>query len=118
MKSYCKTLIQICGCKLGDLHSATCCVDSNKALFLFRETLNIFKLHKGPESREVATLLNNIGRNYLDGRYNEALNVYTNALDIWCLCLGNNSVNVAATICIKGQTHHQKGTAGPCNELL
>lgn len=82
---------------------------SEGALELFEWSLAVYRERFG-EARQVATILNNIGRvYYLKGDYERALTVYEEALSIRRKTLGPNSIDVAATVCNTGQTHHQRG---------
>jgi tetratricopeptide (TPR) repeat protein len=58
--------------------------------------------------RIVATTLNNIGRVYfMEARFEEAMAVYSEALEIRRSILGTNHADVAATVYNIGQTYHQ-----------
>jgi tetratricopeptide (TPR) repeat protein len=58
----------------------------------------------------LATTLNNIGRFlYMNGKFDQAMVAYREALDIRRAALGNMHLDVAATIYNIGQTHHQNG---------
>ena len=107
---------------LSDEHAASClnCIavllfhkdisDSKKILNLLEHALSIFQKFKGTESKEVATVLNNIGRvYYVEGKYEEALAKYKETLELRRKLLGETSIDCAATLCNKGQTHHQRG---------
>mmetsp|Transcript_26222 Transcript_26222/g.72356 ORF Transcript_26222/g.72356 Transcript_26222/m.72356 type:complete len:741 (-) Transcript_26222:95-2317(-) len=107
---------------LGTNHEAAClnCIavllfhggltKPGQVLGLFEHTLAVYRSIKGDKSREVATILNNIGRiYYLESKYKEALEVYAEALEIRKELLGQDSIDVAATICNTGQTYHQLG---------
>jgi tetratricopeptide (TPR) repeat protein len=122
MRNYQKALAQIRDAGMGELEIAATnnCIavllfhndasDSDKALKTFQETLNLYRKVYGPSSREVATILNNIGRVfYLKGDYSQALRVYKEALAIRRWVLGTESIDLAATMCNTGQTHHQLG---------
>jgi tetratricopeptide (TPR) repeat protein len=107
--------------QLGDFHIAAVNVacgvllfhnnltDLDQALENFTGALPMYRTRYG-ESKEVATVLNNMGRvHYLMGNYDRALVAYESALAIRRKVLGKNSIDVAATVCNTGQTHHQKG---------
>jgi len=83
--------------------------ESDAALELFEWSLSVYQAHFG-ETREVATIMNNIGRvHYLKGDYDRALAVYEEALSIRRKVLGESSIDVAAAVCNTGQTYHQRG---------
>lgn len=121
--SYCfqKALDIADGAKLGSIYTSTArngiavlvfysATPNTCALELFQESLVEYESLFGRESREVATILNNIGRvHYADGNYQGALCVYEEALAIRRKLLNGNSIDVAATICSTGQTLHHLG---------
>jgi tetratricopeptide (TPR) repeat protein len=83
--------------------------DLDQALEHFTGALPAYRAKYG-ESKEVATILNNVGRvHYLKANYDDALVAYEEALTIRRKTLGKTSIDVAATVCNTGQTHHQKG---------
>jgi tetratricopeptide (TPR) repeat protein len=106
MRCYQKALAQVQQAKLGSYHEAVAnnClavllfhnnVDSVKALELFQQTLSEYRKHLGNESREVATVLNNIGRvHYLNSNYDQALQVYEEGLVIRRKILGPESIGM------------------------
>jgi tetratricopeptide (TPR) repeat protein len=84
--------------------------EADNSLKLLQESLVVYRSHFGSDSREVATLLNNIGRvHYLKEEYSQALEAYEEALAIRRKVLGKDSIDVAATICNTGQAYHQRG---------
>lgn len=79
-------------------------------LNMFRESLRDYEEVVGKESKEVATVLNNMGRvYYADGNCKDALDVYQNALSIRRRLLSYDSIDVAGTICSTGLTFHHLG---------
>lgn len=128
-RCYNKARTTAADCHLGPYHVAAANVaravllfhnnleDLDTALELFDSSLSIYRKEYG-ESKEVATILNNIGRvHYLKGRYENALVVYEEALQIRRQSLGRSSIDVAATVCNTGQTHHQKGNLDQAMEF-
>jgi tetratricopeptide (TPR) repeat protein len=84
--------------------------DTEKAMEMLQRSLAIYRTSKVTDCREIATVLNNIGRvHYLWSEYEEALSVYEEALQIRRQLLGSDSIDVAATIYNTGQTYHQLG---------
>jgi tetratricopeptide (TPR) repeat protein len=82
---------------------------ADNALYFFQECLAAFRKFKGPSSKEVATVLNNIGRcHFAECSYDKAIEVYEEALPIRRSLLEDDSIDVAATICNMGQAHHQR----------
>lgn len=85
--------------------------DSARTMELLKQSLNIFRecVGKSP-TKEVATVLNNMGRVYfLQFEYQEAFKVYKEALAIREVVLGKESIDVAATIYNTAQVHLQLG---------
>lgn len=77
---------------------------------LFAKIVPVYTNIFGNESKEIATLQNNIGRvYYVQGLYSEALGAYKEALQIRRTILGTESIDLAATICNTGQAYHQLG---------
>jgi tetratricopeptide (TPR) repeat protein len=88
-------------------HTSLCNMDT--ALRLFKSTLPIYWTKYGV-SKQVGTLLNNIGRtHYMLGNYAEAALTYENSLGIRLKCLKRDSADVAATVCNAGRAYHQQG---------
>jgi tetratricopeptide (TPR) repeat protein len=81
---------------------------SATAMSLFQKSLAVYEDVYGKESKEVATVLNNIGRlHYRNADFEQALTVYTRALAIRRQQFGCDSIDVAATVCNVAQTYHQ-----------
>jgi len=99
-----------CFNSLGVLHFHNHRDDSEKAMLLLKQSLAIYRDTFGNQSKEVATVLNNIGRiHYLWSEYKKALEVYAETLSIRVAVLGEDSLDVAATIYNTGQSYHQLG---------
>jgi tetratricopeptide (TPR) repeat protein len=95
---------------LGVLHFHKHAGDATKAMLLFKQSLAIYRERLGNKSKEVGTVLNNIGRiHYLWSEYDEALKIYGEALSIRMEVLGEDSIDVAATVYNTGQSYHQLG---------
>ena len=95
---------------LGVLHFHKHAGDATKAMLLFKQSLAIYRERLGNKSKEVGTVLNNIGRiHYLWSEYDEALKIYGEALAIRMEVLGEDSIDVAATVYNTGQSYHQLG---------
>lgn len=83
---------------------------ANEAMQLLKQSLSIYRERRGDISKEVATVLNNMGRiHFLRFEYEEALSVYAEALFIRVQILGEDSIDVAATVYNSGQCYHQLG---------
>lgn len=83
---------------------------ADEAMELLKQSLAIYRETLGDVSKEVATVLNNIGRiHYLRSEYKDALAVYSESLTIRVQVLGEASVDVAATVYNSGQCYHQLG---------
>jgi tetratricopeptide (TPR) repeat protein len=122
MERYQQALALVVQLGLSEISSAAClnCIgvlhfhrqsdDDEKAMDLFKQSLAIYRTQMGNNTKEVATILNNIGRvYYLWSEYEQALVVYGEALCTRKQLLGEDSVDVAATIYNSGQTYHQLG---------
>lgn len=97
---------------LGVLHFHMPTADAGRALDLFYASLSIYRGVAGIdfESKEIATVLNNIGRvHYMTGKYTEAFEFYSESLAMRRRILGEDQLDCAATICNAGQTLHQQG---------
>jgi tetratricopeptide (TPR) repeat protein len=95
---------------LGVLHFHKHAGDARKAMLLFKQSLAIYREKLGSTSKEVGTVLNNIGRiHYLWSEYEKALKIYGEALKIRIEVLGEASIDVAATMYNTGQSYHQLG---------
>ena len=82
----------------------------DKILFLLQKSLDEYSSIFGSHSREVAAVLNNIGRLYFaEGKFLDAKESYMESLRIRRILLREGSIDVAATICSMGQTHHRLG---------
>jgi tetratricopeptide (TPR) repeat protein len=84
---------------------------NDKALIdLLEHSLAEYKCLFEKGSREVAAVLNNIGRAYFaEGKFKKALQYYNESLSIRRMILNESSIDIAATICSTGQTHHRLG---------
>jgi tetratricopeptide (TPR) repeat protein len=83
---------------------------ADTAMQLLIQSLALYRQVHCSFSKEVATVLNNIGRvHFLLSQYDQALNVYNEALVIRVKVLGAESVDVAATLYNIGQSYHQLG---------
>jgi tetratricopeptide (TPR) repeat protein len=84
---------------------------SKDALVLFEQSLELYQkcdTSRGEYQVRIATVLNNIGRmRYMESKFDEALTIYDEALEIRKKWLGTNTIDVAATIYNIGQTHQQ-----------
>mmetsp|Transcript_16955 Transcript_16955/g.46500 ORF Transcript_16955/g.46500 Transcript_16955/m.46500 type:complete len:717 (+) Transcript_16955:158-2308(+) len=122
LKSYSKALAIAQERNIDYVHVAAClnCIavilfhnegnTPENVLVLFKHVEKVFRTSIGYKSRQVATVLNNMGRvYYLNSKYDLAMEAYTEALKTREELLGTSSIDVAATICNKGQTHHQRG---------
>ena len=95
---------------LGVLHFHLPKSDTSRAMDYYLKALEMRKELHGSHNRDVATLLNNIGRvYYIKGAYDKALEKYLDALDIRRSLLGRDHLDVAATVYNAGQTYHQQG---------
>ena len=97
---------------LGVLHFHMSSADAAKALELFYDSLSIYRAILGTdfESKETATVLNNIGRvHYMTGKHQEAFALYSESLNMRRRLFGHDHLDCAATICNAGQTLHQQG---------
>ena len=95
---------------LGVLYFHIPSVEASKALDIFFESLSIYRAVLGfdAETKEIATLLNNIGRvHYMSKNHQEAIKYYSESLAIRRRLFGNDHLDVAATICNAGQAKHQ-----------
>ena len=100
---------------IGVLHFHRHSDDAQKALEMLHQSLAIYRSRLGSLSKQVATVLNNMGRvHYLLSEYERALQVYDEALRIRQQVLGADSIDVAATIYNTGQTLHQLGRLDEC----
>ena len=83
---------------------------SGKALTSLQKSLTEYKCIFGNTSREVASVLNNIGRvHFSNGCFNDAVLCYKESLAIRREILCKDSIDVAATICSAGQALHRLG---------
>jgi tetratricopeptide (TPR) repeat protein len=97
---------------LGVLHFHLPKVDTQRAISLYHEALTIRRavLGQDAETVEISTILNNIGRVfYMKLEYNAALKMYSESLRMRRRLLGDNHLDVAATVYNAGQTLHQRG---------
>lgn len=84
--------------------------DTSRAMENFIKALNIRMHIITKEDKEVATILNNIGRvHYMKGEYDLALARYLEALRIRRSLLGKDHLDVAATMYNAGQTFYHQG---------
>jgi tetratricopeptide (TPR) repeat protein len=84
---------------------------NDKALIdMLEQSLTEYRCIFENGSREVAAVLNNIGRAYfVEGSFKKALQYYNESLSIRRKILNDSSIDFAATICSTGQTHHRLG---------
>ena len=83
--------------------------DSDSALEALQGALRRRRIELGVDHLDVGTTWNNVGRIYFQqGRYDEAMEAYYEALRVRRLCQGD-SVDVAATLFNIGQVYHQQG---------
>jgi tetratricopeptide (TPR) repeat protein len=83
---------------------------AERSIQLLKQSLIIYREHQGGVTKEVATILNNVGRiHYLRSEYKDALVAYADALAIRVHVLGINSIDVAATAYNSGQCYQQLG---------
>jgi tetratricopeptide (TPR) repeat protein len=83
---------------------------SNETLSLLDQSLEEYRSIFGNESREVAAVLNNIGRvHFAKGNFHHAVLFYKQSLNIRRQKLSDDSIDVAATICSAGQAQHRLG---------
>jgi tetratricopeptide (TPR) repeat protein len=81
-----------------------------KALTLLEKSLIEYRCIFGNNSREVASVLNNIGRvHFSNGSFHDAVLCYRESLVIRRERLCGDSIDVAATICSAGQALHRLG---------
>lgn len=108
--------------KLGPVHLAASlnCVgvlhfnkegnNTDLAMELFVESLKLYQTSNSGKAAAIATVMNNIGRvHYLRSDFGDALVAYQQSLKIRREVLGNDSMDVAATVYNIGQTCHQLG---------
>jgi tetratricopeptide (TPR) repeat protein len=131
MERYQQALALVVQLGLSEISSAAClnCIgvlhfhrqsedDDEKTMDVFKQSLAIYRTQLGSNTKEVATILNNIGRvYYLWSKYERALVVYEEALCTRKQLLGEDSVDVAATIYNSGQTYHQLGKLDEAMQL-
>ncbi|KAL3918258.1 MAG: hypothetical protein SGILL_004320 [Bacillariaceae sp.] len=105
-----KVALAACMNCLGVIHFHHEPNKAETAMHLLKQSLALYQqVFSGP-SKEVATVLNNIGRvHFLLSQYHQALAVYHEALFIRVQVLEPNSVDVAATLYNTGQSFHQIG---------
>jgi tetratricopeptide (TPR) repeat protein len=90
------------------LFHAESCQGKSECMELFTKILPVYKILFGANSKEVATVYNNIGRvYYVQSLLEDALVAYKEALNIRRTVLGPKSIDLAATICNTGQAYHQ-----------
>jgi len=83
--------------------------NTKQAMSLFQQALSIRTEVLGPRHEDTATILNNIGRIYVQLEDEQALRYYEDALCIRRQILGVNSLDYAATCFNVAQTCHQLG---------
>jgi len=82
----------------------------NHAMCLFQESFAALVAEYGLESRQVATVLNNMGRlHFENAEFVQALDAYEKALRIRRHSLDSDSVDITATVCNVGQAWHRVG---------
>ena len=92
---------------IGVLHFHESTVKADKALSALKQSLELYQT-KTASSKEVATVLNNIGRVYYHCKeYEKALELYQQALKMRTELLKTDSIDVAATAFNLGQTYHR-----------
>lgn len=95
---------------LGVIHLHSYGSDTEKLLRLFKQSLSLYRESLGSKQKDIATVLNNIGRvYYLRCEYENALEIYAEALSIRKEILGEDSIDSAATTYNHGQTYHRLG---------
>jgi tetratricopeptide (TPR) repeat protein len=94
---------------IGILHCSR--LEMEKAITILKQSLSIYQLlHTGKLSREVATVLNNIGStHYLCADYEKCLSVSAEALVIQRELLGGESIEVAAILFNTGLANRRLG---------
>ena len=83
--------------------------DTEKALSFCRNSLNLYRSIHGPLAltMEMATVMNNMGRiHFLRNEFKQALSIYMETLSMRRQIMGNNNMDVAATIFNIAQTSH------------
>ena len=81
-----------------------------QALKMLKTSLSLYQQSTGSMSKEVGTVLNNLGRvHYLMAEHDEALSVYERALRVRLQVFGEDSLDVAATKYNMGQSLFQLG---------
>jgi len=84
---------------------------------LFKESLDFHQVKFGVESKEVATILNNVGRlHFKNNDYSRALSAYRSALRIRRQTLEAGSLDIAATVCNLGQVLHKTGALSEAHQ--
>ena len=86
--------------------------EMDRALTLFEDSLALHRALLGPEweCKEVATILNNIGRvHFSQEKYAMALTKYRESLNLRRQILGNGHLDVAACLYNIGHAHQQEG---------
>ena len=97
---------------LGVLYFHIPSVDASKAMKLFYEALSMYHAVWGfdAQTKEIATLLNNVGRAYyMSKNHEKAIQFYSKSLAMRRFLFGEEHLDVAATICNAGQAKHQLG---------
>ena len=85
--------------------------DIVRAMDYFSKALKLRRECFEEEDKDVATILNNIGRvHYIKREYDMALVKYLESLHLRRRILGTDHLDVAATVFNAGQTFHQKET--------
>lgn len=88
-------------------------------LLLFHESLEIYQSLDGAWEKEIATVMNNIGRyHYLRREYSKSLPYFVNALKIRRYLSDCSKIDLAVTVCNLGQTYHQLGDLPNALNLL
>jgi len=96
---------------LGVCHFHLPEADIEKALAYYNEALAIRKAVLGwdAKTKEIATILNNIGRvYYMTADHDKAMDLYSQALAMRRFLFGNDHLDVAATIFNAAQTFHHR----------
>lgn len=85
---------------------------------LLNQSLAEYRCLFAQGSREVAAVLNNLGRaHFAQENFQAALRYYHESLHIRRKLLNESSIDIAATICSTGQTHHRLGQLSDALQL-